>query len=501
MANPINYSLNFRGSSITKNTIYNLLGYGVPILVAIAVIPSLVKGLGTERFGILNLAWVVIGYFSFFDFGIGKSLTQITAEKIGKNQLNQISGLFWTSLFLMFGSSFFFISVLIFFVPNIVNLFNISEALWQESLSTFYILVLSIPIVATTAGLRGVLEAYQKFGIINIMRVSLGISTFLIPLICLLFTKSLFWIILSLVLIRIIVWVLYLKLCFQINNDIKTNFRFDTSLIKPVLKFSSWITVGNIIGPLITNIDRFLIGALVSATAVAYYATPYEVVTKLLLIPGALVAVLFPVFSASFFSQPDISKKLFYTSLKFIFIILFPIVFLIVSFSYQGINLWLGVEFAEQSSKILQILAIGILLNAMAYIPFNFFQGVGKPSIPAILNLIELPFYLLLMWWSIGKWGIDGAAFIWLLRIIIDSAILFFISYKKFDIKFHSKFIPIFFLVTLICLVIPFFLTIFYIKVIYAVGFLLLFVIIVWKHFISVEEKNFLYSKIRWKIN
>ena len=79
--------ISFSGTSITKNTVYNLLGFGVPMLMAVAIIPLLIKGMGTERFGLLNLSWIVIGYFSFFDFGIGKSLTKIIAEKIGKDDV------------------------------------------------------------------------------------------------------------------------------------------------------------------------------------------------------------------------------------------------------------------------------------------------------------------------------------------------------------------------------------------------------------------------------
>lgn len=491
--------MNLSSTSITKNTIYNLLGFGVPMLVAFIIIPMLIKGLGIERFGVLNLAWVVIGYFSFFDFGIGKSLTKLVAEKIGQSDSYQIPGFFWTSFFLMLGISLLLAVVLAFFVPSIVNSINISKELQSESLNTFYILVFSIPIVATTAGLRGVLEAYQKFGIINIIRIFLGIFTFLVPLACLVFTKSLFWIVLFLVLIRIVIWFVYLNLCFNVNNDIKKNLRIETALIHPVFKFSIWITLANFIGPLINNIDRFLIGIIISAEAVAYYATPYEVVARLLLIPSALVAVLFPIFSASFFHDPDISKKLFYKGIKYIFIILYPIVFLIVAFSFQGLNLWLGLKFAKEGSVIFQILAIGILLNGISYIPFNFFQGVGKPNIPAILNLIELPFYLILMWFSIKKWGINGAAYVWILRIIIDTAIIFYIANIKFDIKFESRNSIYSFLLALVCLIIPLLFNNIYFNIFYSIIYLPIFIIIVWKYFISSEEKSFFFTKIKWK--
>ena len=41
------------GGLVAKNTLYNLLGYGIPLLFALIIIPLLIKGLGEEKFGIL----------------------------------------------------------------------------------------------------------------------------------------------------------------------------------------------------------------------------------------------------------------------------------------------------------------------------------------------------------------------------------------------------------------------------------------------------------------
>ena len=45
------------------------------------------------------------------------------------------------------------------------------------------------------------------------------------------------------------------------------------------------MTVSNVVNPLMVYFDRFLIGGRISMSAVAFYVTPYEVVTKLSMIP------------------------------------------------------------------------------------------------------------------------------------------------------------------------------------------------------------------------
>lgn len=494
-----NPQISYAGNSIARNTLFNLLGNIIPIIFALAFIPPLIKGLGTERFGILSIAWMIIGYFGFFDFGIGKGVTKIIAEKVGSNQTNQIPSIFWTSLFLVMMVSLAALSGLLLFIPSLVNIFNLSENVRKESTDIFYLLAFSIPIVTTMTGLRGFLEAYQKFATINIMKVFLGIFTFLGPILVLIITDSLFWVIFFLIFIRIIVWILYLWQCIKVNRRIK-NIRIDFNEIKPVLHFSIWITLGNIVVPLIFYSDRFLIGALISASAITFYVTPYEVVTKLMVIPDALSGVLFPVFSSSFLTKPEVTKKIFIRGAKFIFLVLYPISFLIITFSFEAIELWLGYDFAQKSSLILQLLTIGVMMNCISLIPTNFFQGIGKPKITTLIVLVELPFYLLGMWLAIQNNGINGAAMVFMIGASINATILYLIAYKFYNIKFHSIATIILVFVALFAMTLPFMLSSILLKLSMAICFVLIFPLVVWKFFLSEEEKSFIVSKLKYKL-
>ena len=434
-----------------------------------------------------------------FDLGIGRAITKIIAEKLGKNELEEIPGLFWTSFFLILSISVACAVILFFLSPVFVyKIFNISQNLQAETLNTFYILALSIPVVTTTASIRGFLEAYQKFRSISIIRTILGVCSFLVPLIVLFFTKNLFLIVIFLVMVRIIIWILYMSQCFKINSGIKNKFYFKINFIKPILKLSGWMTVSNITVPIIIYMDRFIIGAIVSAAAITYYATPYEVVTKLLIIPGALTGVLFPTFSATYLNNPDYTKKLLLKAVKYIFIFLFPIVTLIITFAGEGLNLWLGAEFAQNSSFILRFLAAGVLINSLTYIPFAFLEGIGRPDITAKVQLIELPFYLFFMWMAIKQAGIDGAAFAWLTRMVFDSAILFYFVKKQIAAQFKYKFkMNHLFILILIAasIITPFVFDIIF-KSILALITLLSFSYISWKFLLMEEERVFLLSKL-----
>jgi O-antigen/teichoic acid export membrane protein len=164
------------GRLLARNTIWNLLGQMLPMAVAVVAIPPLVRALGVARFGVLSLAWIVVGYFSLFELGIGRALTKLVADKLGANEEHSIPPLAWTSLLLMFllgalgGLVAFTIS------PWLVHrALKVPLELQAETLRGFYLLALSIPIVITTSGLRSILEAQQRFRILNLIRIPLSI--------------------------------------------------------------------------------------------------------------------------------------------------------------------------------------------------------------------------------------------------------------------------------------------------------------------------------------
>ena len=429
------------GRLLARNTLFNLIGQAAPMLVAIFAIPMLIKGLGTERFGVLTLAWMAVGYFSLFDLGLGRALTKLVAEKLGAGQEREIPSLVWTSLFLMTIMGLLGMLVVIIISPWLVNgVLKIPIRLKSETLKSFYLLAISIPLVIGTAGLGGVLAAYQRFGLINAIRIPMGIYTFLGPLLVLPFSHSLFPVVAVLVAGRLIGLIVHLLLCFYVTPALRNGIVLQRLVIRPLISFGSWMTVTNIVGPLMVYLDRFLIGALVSMASVAYYATPYEVVTKLWLIPGALVGVLFPAFSASFVQDPNRTTLLFNRGVKFVFLALFPLTLLLVTFAHEGLYLWLGIEFAQNSYRVLQWLAVGVFINSLAQIPFALVQGAGRPDITSKLHLAELPIYLVSVWLLIHAYGIEGAAIAWMARVTVDALLLFVVAKRiLFDGKFINR--------------------------------------------------------------
>ena len=420
-----------RGHLLARNVIWNLLGTMAPLLVAVPAVPRLINGMGTDRFGVLTLAWVVIGYFSLFDFGFGRALTKLVAEKLGAGRTEDIAPLFWTSLVLMLLFGVLGAVVMAVLSPWMVHsVLRIPAAIQLETLRAFYVLAVSLPVVIATTALRGFLEAHQRFGASTAVRIPLGAFTFAGPFLVLPFSASLLSIVGVLALARLAACVVLWALCVKTDPTVKHGIAIRRDLALSLLRFGGWMTVTNIVSPLMVSLDRFLIGAVVSISAVAYYATPSEAVTKLLVVPLAIVGVLFPAFSSGFAQDKARTKLLFVRGVKYTFLAIFPFLLIVIVFAREGLRLWVGAEFAQHATVVLQWLAIGVFFNGIAQIPFALVQGSGRPDITGKLHLWELPAYGLLLWVLIHTNGIEGAAIAWTARVVVDALILFGFSYR-----------------------------------------------------------------------
>lgn len=413
-------------SRVVHNVALNLFGQGAPLAVAYFAIPALTGGLGTERFGVLTLAWAVLGYVSFFDLGLGRALTQAVAERMGRGDTASIAPVVKQALWWMLGLGAVGAAVLAALAPLLVSRgMRVSPDLVTETRDSFYLLAGSVPIVILTAGLRGVLEALGRFGLVNALRVPMGVLTFLAPLAVLQLSAHLPVVVAVLLIARVLAlaahaWVVARELRLLHVLGPAQGVAPGWQGIRALLGTGSWITLSNVVGPLMVSLDRFVIASVASTAVVAYYTAPYEAVTKLWLIPAALTGVLFPAFAAAAGSGAG-AERLLDRGIRATLASLLPVTFVVILLAPEGLTGWLGGEFPERSTRVVQLLAVGVLLNSVAQIPFALLQGAGRASWTAKLHLTELPVYLAVAWWLIGRWGVTGAALAWTLRCGVDA--------------------------------------------------------------------------------
>jgi O-antigen/teichoic acid export membrane protein len=193
---------------------------------------------------------------------------------------------------------------------------------------------------------------------------------------------------------------------------------------KELLSFGAWMTLSNMIGPIMVVADRFIISFALGAAWVAYYTVPADLLFYVLFIPSALSVALFPKFA--FMSQNDVvaMRSMYMRSVKVVAAVMLVFSVFVMCFAYPGLVWWLGKSFAEKSYQIVMILALGLFFNGIAQIPFAIVQASGGVKKIAKMHCVECVFYVPVLFILLKSWGVLGAAVAWSIRVTCDFVVL-----------------------------------------------------------------------------
>jgi O-antigen/teichoic acid export membrane protein len=415
--------------NVKRSTIYNLCGSIAAMLVSVVTVPAYLHIIGNARYGVLAIVWLFLGYFGLFDPGITRAATFHIARLHGPEQFRERESVFWTAVVvnLAFGIVG---GVTLYFAarPIFMTTFKMPETMRAEVMTSLPWLAASLPVSIITGVLGGALQAREWFGWFNIINVGNAAASQLIPLaVAYWHGPNLTWLIPAVLITRAVGTI---PSCVALVRALPLGVGggFDSTLLKSLFSYGGWITISNVLGPILSTIDRMLIGSVLSAEAVAFYTVPSNLVTRVSVIPAALAASLFPRLSRS--SKED-STKLASSAVKALAAVLTPLFVLGMGALPVFMNHWVGVKFASHAAPVGLVLLAGIWVNGLAYIPYGQLQASGRPDLTAKFHAIELLPFLAILWVGLHYLGLIGAAYAWSLRVTFD-ALLLFVAGGKF---------------------------------------------------------------------
>ncbi len=405
---------------LLANTGWNLAGQVVPLLVGLAVLPLLIRLLGLDRYGFLTLVWVLVGYASIFDFGIGRVLIRVVAQRVargddaGAQHVARV-GLSYLLLFgLIVGGAFALASGWL-----VDHVFKLPPALLDEAANAMWLLAASLPFVMLTGGYSGVLSAHQQFRGLNLLRAVMGIASYAGPLGVALWINRLDALVAFTLAMRAAATLAHAALARRGCGFVFVPVRPDAATSRELLALGGWVSVSNLVSPLLSYLDRLLLGALVPVRWVAFYATPFDLVSRALILPNALMSAMFPSVAA-IERGSEAARRTLLDASRLLFVTIVPVVFAVITLARPGLRLWLGDEFAEHAAPVLQVLAVSILLNTLAQAPATLIQAAGQPRSMALLHLVELPIFIAVLYLLTRHLGILGTALAAALRSGLD---------------------------------------------------------------------------------
>ena len=178
--------------------------------------------------GVLSLVWILVGYMTILEFGLGLAVTKMVAELHTSGNLGRLPSVFWSgfggqlALGTLAGGTLYFMSSFL-----VSDALRIPAELVSEVTATLTICSLSMPFVFVSSSVMGVLHAAQRFDLATAVQLPMSTGQYLIPLAVSFFWPSLPAIMVSLFATRVVGLVATLALAFSCTHHSTSKSTFD----------------------------------------------------------------------------------------------------------------------------------------------------------------------------------------------------------------------------------------------------------------------------------
>ncbi|MCQ0113125.1 polysaccharide biosynthesis C-terminal domain-containing protein, partial [Zhouia amylolytica] len=119
---------------------------------------------------------------------------------------------------------------------------------------------------------------------------------------------------------------------------------------------------------------------------------------------------------------------------KYLFLGMLLISIILIIIAPLFLKIWINDEYMLKSTGVFRILVVGYFLTSLSLVFLRFIYGIGIPKKAFILNLLLVPIYIALLVVLVNRFGIEGAAWAFMLKSFLDLIFLFKILNKKIKV-------------------------------------------------------------------
>jgi O-antigen/teichoic acid export membrane protein len=415
-------------TKVVKGSLWTLAGQVVPLAVSMLATPFTIRLLGSDGYGVLVLITLIPTYLGFADFGMGLASTKFASEAYARGDFKKEASIVRTAALIALCASAPFAIALFVLSGWLVMVFNVPERLYEDA--SLALRIASVTIVINF--LNQILNTPQ------LTRLRMDLNTFInasFRIIGIIATPVVIFLgfgVVGAAIVLLVASLLTLAGHLFVSRHL-TSVLFGTALDLPstslMLRFGGALVISSIAAILLMNMEKGILSANVSVSALAYYSVSFTVASMLTMFTASMTQSLFPAFSRLQSAENrEQLQSLFSRSIKMNLIWVAPALVLLGMIARPFFAVWAGEEFARESVVPFYILLAGLAFNILAYLPHSAIMASGRTDIFLKLYWVELIPYALVVWLLTLRWGIVGAAIAWSMRVITDAAILFYIA-------------------------------------------------------------------------
>ncbi|RZI40186.1 hypothetical protein EGT07_25405 [Herbaspirillum sp. HC18] len=425
---------------LLRNSLWNLTGSAVPMVVALATVPLLIGALGVEGFGIVTMVSSVIGYFGVLDINLSSGAIKYLAEHHAAGNRQRFAETFW------FGAMFYGMlgllgALAVFLGADLLvgRFFQVSDTMRESTLTAFQFGALGFALTQAQNYLMVVPQALQRydrsaqseafFGIVvNLASVAAavagtGVVGVIVARLCVSAANVLY-----------LVWMLH-------GFDIDLAPRWPGKEVRKALTaFSAYAYLSKIASTLHQHADKLIVGATAGPVALTFYTVPVTLAGRILGLTYRLSSVIYPRASAlAGAGRISELRPVYLGVMRYVTYINLAALGVIVLAGDEFLRRWVGQEFVQQGYPVLVLMTLALLADSLTNIPSMVNDALGHPRISGRFALANGLGGVAMVYLGTTFGGIVGAASGHLLSsLVLGVSFLLFVHGRTVPIAFSE---------------------------------------------------------------
>jgi len=224
-----------------------------------------------------------------------------------------------------------------------------------------------------------------------------------------------------------LLWVVYGKTGF-----LPWLYRFKSGYLRRGYSYGRGVLLISITSIVATQYDKVYLSGHISLKSFGFYTLASTLAGVAYIFSTAFNSVLFPRMAAYFSANDERSVERIHTSSL---CVVSSMLALLCCAVFLFKDLLLSVMFAPDVvggvSDVVAVLMVGTSLQALLIVPFALQLATKWTTLAFRLNLIAIPVMLVSLPFLVGRFGIAGAAWLWLLYNVYSAALTFFFVCRR----------------------------------------------------------------------
>ena len=425
---------------------WNILALVIAAIVGFIAAPIIIRGIGTDNYGLYGIILMIGGFVALQDMGLGEATLMYVAKYYSRNDLEGINRVLGATLSVYCLTGAIGCAIIEIFAAQIVSIFKVAPENIPVAIISLRIAGISFLLTTFCGALQKIPEATQRYDISSKLQMCMTVLRFGSAIILVKLGAGVVGLACVLAGSAIVNIIVYFIIAHHLIPGVHCFPHLKKEGLKEVFSYGIFSFINQLISNISLYMDRFILGVFFSVADVAYLTAPKDLLMKAQGVSSAASRALFPRFS-SMEEGPEM-QRLYSFSLwaltSFSIILFIPTAIVMPIF----LSLWISPEFAKHSAPVAQLMALGLAFNGGTGAYFALLKGTGRIRWMTAIFTVVMGLFIVATILLVYKFGIIGAGIRFILFSWVGMIICLFVGRKVFPkfqtikILFESSIIP-----------------------------------------------------------